>query len=409
MKGMMFILGIVLLCSIVYADTSSGKISESVNIDLVLLNQNPDPGQPGRYVELRFRTDNLGTLSAEDVIFELVPQYPFSLDPGDSPTRKIGTIYGRATGDESATLYYKLRVDKNAIEGNNQIRLKYSIDGGSNWVLADEFDVRIQTIDASVGITSVKSTPTKIEPGKNADVRVTLVNLADSLLNDISLKLVLGSDSMPFAPLNSSSEKRVKSLDSGESVDFVFKLITLADADSKVYKVPIEITYLDESDKLHNTSDIIALVVGSLPDMSITIDSQTLYSQGSSGEIEIKFVNKGLTDIKFLNVEIKPTESFDVFSTKTVYLGDLDSDDYETAEFKIFIKKAEQSVKIPLSLEYKDANNEEFRQNVELELRLYSKTEMKQFGMAEQSRSVGLFIMIAIVGVGYYFYRKRKK
>jgi len=339
-----------------------------------------------------------------------VPSYPFVLDPGESLMRELGTLYGRSIGDEAATLYYKLRVDRKAIQGDSELKLKYTFDDGKTWVLLDPFVIRVQSIDATVGITRIKSIPTKIEPGKSARVIVTLRNLADSVMEDISLKFDLTSDDMPFAPVNSTSEKKVRSLGAGESVDYVFDLLVLGDAASQVYKVPIVLSYADETGKLYNKSDILALVVGTRPDIAITIDDQEFYSSGSAGEITIKFVNKDVTDVKFLNVELMPSDDFDVFSTSSVYLGDLDSDDYESADFKVFVKGTDaSSVKIPLKLDYKDANNEAFVQNVELNLRLYSKTEMKQFGLVQSSNTMGIVIILVIVVGGIYLYRKKKK
>ncbi|MBW2971183.1 hypothetical protein KY320_03415, partial [Candidatus Woesearchaeota archaeon] len=247
MKRVVYALvALLILIGSVYADTPSGRVSESVNVQVSLLTQNPDPVQPGRYVEIRFRAENLGVYNAEDVVFELMPEYPFSLDPSVSARVQVGTLYGRSMGEDAATIYYRVRVDKDAIEGDNGLRLKYSTDGGSSWILLDTFDIRVQTLDAAVDITNVASTPRKIEPGKSSVVEVTVKNLADSLLQDVAVKLDLSDDEMPFVPVNSISEKRIATLGAGQSTVFEFELMAEGDAASQVYKVPIDITYTDE-------------------------------------------------------------------------------------------------------------------------------------------------------------------
>ena len=117
------------------------------DVDNYLVNQDPDPAEPGGYVELRFKLENIGGDYARDMIFEIIPIYPFSLEQGDSARRKLGDMHMHQTGEDAYIVYYKLRVDKDAVEGKNPIKVRYSVDSGSTWS-GKEFDVRIQTHDA---------------------------------------------------------------------------------------------------------------------------------------------------------------------------------------------------------------------------------------------------------------------
>ena len=68
-----------------------------------------------------------------------------------------------------------------------------------------------------------------------------------------------------------------------------------------------------------------------------------------------------LIDIKFLNVKLDKAEGYKVLSPYEVYIGNIDSDDYETADFKINVDKAsKEKVILPLTIEYNDANNQEY-------------------------------------------------
>lgn len=404
------IIMLLLFVGMAIADTPSGQVSRSVNLQISLLNSDPDPAQPGRYVELRFRVENLGTFNTADTLFELIPEFPFSMDPGESTERELGTIYGRSIGDEAATLYYKVRVDRNAIDGDNYVRLRYTVDNGKTWALSDKFTIRVQSVYAIVGIESVKTTPRKIEPGKKAEVVVTLKNLADSIMEDVTLKLDMSSSTMPFVPIDSTSEKKVKSLAPGESKAFAFDIMALGDAASQIYKLPIVISYVDATGTYYNKSDILALVVGATPEIETSVDEQTFYSSGRSGKVTVRFVNRGVTDIKFLNVNLEPSDDFEIISGSTVYIGDLDSDDYETAEFDIYVKGTkEDHVVLPLKLEYTDPNNEEFMQNVALRVNLYSGEQLKRYGLSRGNGFTGIFIILVIVIGGYFGYQKWKK
>ena len=385
-------------------------LSNEANIRASLLSQTPDPVAPGRYVELRFQIENLGTYKAENLVFELVPEYPFSLDPGDTVTRKLGTLYGRAIGDTAATLYYKVRVDANALEGNNIIKLKYSVDNGDSWSYFNDFTVRLQGDTSQVGISSVKADPERLVPGQETLATITVSNLGESFIQDVAVKLDLSAITTPFAPVNSATEKKVKTIAAGKSADFVFSLITLGSAESNIYKVPVLITYSDSTGTSHTKSDYISLMVGTSPDITVLLDKQTFYTSGAKGDITVKFVNKGVTNAKFMNVKIKPSDSFELLSPDTVYLGKLDSDDFETADFTIYAKPtSEKYLAVPISIDYTDANNQAYHKDINLQVRLYSGSELKRYGFSKGSPIVGIIIVLAIVGGGYYLYRRRKK
>ncbi|MCK4522238.1 MAG: hypothetical protein KAU20_06695, partial [Nanoarchaeota archaeon] len=263
-----YVLLTVLMCSMAYAvivprgesievrDSSRWNISDK---DYQLVNQNPDPAEPGGYVEIRFKVENVGADYAKDVVFELLPEYPFSLDRGMSATRRIGDMYMYQVGKEAFILYYKLRVDKNAVEGNNPIKLKYSLDDGAIWRRVGPFDVRIQTHDAILAVNSVVSEPKEMPQGAVSLLTINIENMADSLLKDIKTTLEIltktttttgvTTEELPFSPVDSTNEIIIKNLDSHESKNITFRLMVDADAESKNYKVPLKIEYSDELGK----------------------------------------------------------------------------------------------------------------------------------------------------------------
>src|SRR3989344_8468779 len=108
------------------------------DIAVTLINQEPDPAEPGKYVDVRFKFDNNGSGEARNVIVELLPEYPFSLDSGVSPARNIGTIQSMQKGDVGVIVKYRLIVDENAVEGGNDLRVRYKIEGYS-WIEPEEF------------------------------------------------------------------------------------------------------------------------------------------------------------------------------------------------------------------------------------------------------------------------------
>jgi hypothetical protein len=343
-KSLIIILMIICMSASVFAE----QIGSLAQLSFTLISQNPDPVEPGNIVDLRWKIENTGGGSAEDVQVELVADYPFSIYSGDL-TKNLGSIQGQQTGDKGIIVLYKVRVDENAVEGTNEIKLKYKTSK-TGWVELDPFDINIQTSDATLSIEQIEVEPDVVAPGEILKASLKVTNLADSLLKDITVKLDLSSAALPFAPIQSITEKRIKQISSGSSADVSYNLIVEPDAALGVYKIPIFIKFNDNLGNSYNKSDLLGVVVGAVPDLSYYIDSTTINTAGNKGEITIKFVNKGLSDIKFLNIRLMSNSYYTILSPEEVYIGNIDSDDYETADFDLFVKQgAPKEFSIPLN------------------------------------------------------------
>ena len=148
MKKLLFLLiivGILSVNSIVSAEiitTKSGTIiNKDVSLKTTFVNQDPYPADPGSYVNLVFKLENWGTEKAENAVFELLPEYPFSLDTGVNATKELGTINGVQTNQNAFLIKYKVRVDKDAINGENEIGVKCTYNNGA--VVTDTFNVTV--------------------------------------------------------------------------------------------------------------------------------------------------------------------------------------------------------------------------------------------------------------------------
>ena len=77
-----------------------------------LLSQEPDPAEPGAYVDLRFKIENYGDSLINDVEVKLVEEYPFSLDPGEDTIHFIGDLDERQKEESGYIVKYKVKVDE---------------------------------------------------------------------------------------------------------------------------------------------------------------------------------------------------------------------------------------------------------------------------------------------------------
>lgn len=417
-------IGILCVMLMVCAAVSLAAISSSADIDVSLINQNPDPAEPGKYVEVKWKVENAGSSNAENVVFEVLPKFPFSLEPGESATRRIGSIWGRQIGDNGVMVTYRLKVDENAVEGQNEIEIRYSLDNGISWQKPGKFYINIRTHDAILNVKKVSYVPDPMPPGKKTVLSIELENLADSLLKDIKISLDLitilrtttavSYTELPFSTFGTTNQQVIKNIGAGKTKTVEFTLIPDPDADADIYKIPITIEYSDELGTNYSKSEVISVIVGDEPILEPMIDSTDIYMKGQVGEVDISFVNKGTTDVKLLDVELKESDYVKIISSQNVYLGNIDSDDYEIAEFKIYVNDLDDS-RVPLIINYNylDPNNNRYEKQETLYINVYSKNEAKKYGLTGSSGGYGgIFAVIIIIVIGYFGYRwwkKRKK
>ena len=90
-------------------------------LDIGLVNQDPDPVTAGDVVDVKIKIENLWQTTKDRVIVEVKPEYPFSLYSG-SAQKDVGIIRGNQFGSDAQIVTFKLKVDKNAVEGSlNQV------------------------------------------------------------------------------------------------------------------------------------------------------------------------------------------------------------------------------------------------------------------------------------------------
>ena len=405
MKIGVFLALTLLLMSSGYAilDDYGYADSNSPDVRVTTLKYEPYPAQPGRYLDLWIKVENAGQEKISDAEFSLISKYPFSLGENEKEARYVGDLDGK----ESALVYYKIRVDSNAVEGRNTV--DYKIKTRTLPSQTGSLNIFVQTSDANIAIESVSSE--QIAPGSITDVTLQLTNEGDTPLTDVAVKLDLSSADVPIAPVGSTSEKKLYLIGPHETKPLTFQLLALPDAAANTYKVPIEIKFIDGTGKNYTRSSILGLTVGATPEISITTVESGIYSKGETGNVVLKFTNKGLTDIKLLNVVLKESDNYDIISEDEIYLGNIDSDDYETAEFRIRARKVREGI-IPLTVqfEYRDANNKQYTETRAVDLKVVS---AKALGVNGNGSGFGtlLFAIIVIVAgfFGYKYWEKRKK
>jgi len=381
----------------------------SPNILVNFIKQDPDPVEPGKQVEVSFKLDNNGTL-ASNFVLEIIPEYPFSLLPDESASTFIGSLGTSQDERQTVIVKYKLKVAQDAVDNNHKIKVRYKNDDINGWVTLDNFFIKVQSRDAILSVEKFFTTPEVTAPGDRTKLKIELKNYATSFLKNVKVMLNLGNNggtTTPFSPIGSTNEKIIPYIEPLASVPIEFNLLVDSDAATKAYKISLELDYSDVLNKNYSKINLISIVVGNAPDLGVTLERTEIYTSDSAGSVVLRLVNKGAVDIKFLNVKVFNNDNVNVIGANEVYIGKLDSDDFSTAEFKLFIK-GQNIVKIPVEVAYKDGNGNNYKEKREVELRLYSNSEAKNLGVKTSSYFWWIVIAIIAVIAAYYYYRKRK-
>lgn len=375
------------------------------NVKITLINQEPMPAEPGGYMKLRFRVENIGVQPAQQVLVELMPKYPFSFDASDQGLRDVSALGGWQVQDEGVVLEYRLRIDEDAIEGAENITIRYKVDQ-SPWIGLD-FEIHIRTIDAFLDIEKVTTTPSRVQPGEFTDLQIHVKNLADSRLKDLAFSLDFNN--LDISPASSSNEKTITSIPARGNATVSFRVVVDSDAESRVYKIPLAIHYFDEVGTEYNKSSTIGLVVYGEPEYFLNIESSDVFTKNKKGEVVVSISNTAASEMKFVSMELKSNDNYTVISTPKIYLGNIKSDDEETADFTIQTKKVTGMVPLDVVVEYKDAYNKYFKSEEQVPLRVYTGREAALYGLTAKVSPVSTILTLSpVILVGlFWFYNIR--
>jgi hypothetical protein len=392
--------------------TATVSLSNSPEIKVTIVSQTPDPVQPGGIVKVRLKIENSGQQSGYDAIVKVIPKFPFTIY-NDVAEKNIGKLRASTTGADAEVVEFKLKVDETAVEADTGLPLEIQIGASAISYIHDELLIRIQSRDALLDITSITSEPQQIAPGETAKVDIMVKNQASGLLRDIKFKLDFSSSTLPLAPYQSSSERRITLLESKYQNDLTFQIIAKPDATPGLYKIPLNISYTDQNGNSYSLSDVLALKVGEVPKLKAYIKKSTVLQSGKNGLLTIEIANAGTTNAKYVELLLLPSEDYQLVTTSNYfYLGNVDSDDTESQEINLYIKSGLDSLHFPVQLKYTDANNQVYQQEFDLELNLFSSSQLKKFGVVESSSAWGYLVLIVLImgGAGFYkYYWKKKK
>jgi hypothetical protein len=373
------------------------------DVRINLINQDPDPVGPSSYVDVRFRLENYGNQPVNNLLFKILPKAPLSLDNPSEAEKQLGGLQGLQYDEEGIIVKYRLRVSQDAIEGQVPIDVAYKEGNDESWRERGPFYINIESSNKVLSVDNYETDPERFKAGKEGKITVRLSNIADADLKDIKVKL---STNAKILPIGNTDEKIVKTLRRAESTEVEFNVIIDSSAATGVYSLPVNITYKDFKNVQYSRSNLLSVLVDNKPEILVNLDNTEIRKAGEKGSITVSISNSGVSEIKFLSYRLVENEDYKILDTPFSYIGNIDSDDFETVDSEIFINEDVENVNLKIELNYKDSFNEDYTVFKEIPLKIYSKEDLIKYGyeVPEQKNTTVLFVVIGVILMIYWLF-----
>lgn len=221
MKKVMFVLTVFILCSslVVAQDT------ESCSLNAELINQDPYPALPGESVKVVFQINGIEDPTCGTVRVSFVERFPFSVDPETAGFIEVNA--GTFIRDYESHLLFpvKLRVDGDALEGDNLVDLKILSERSE---ITETFEVNVEDLRVDFEV-SIKDYANKV-------ITFEILNTGE---HDVEA-LTVDIEPQDNMKLIGGTRNIVGSLDSNDDTTFSFEGVP------KDGEINLVITYTDE-------------------------------------------------------------------------------------------------------------------------------------------------------------------
>lgn len=194
------------------------------NLQVQSLKYEPYPVNPGEYFTLWIKVENIGLGVAPNATFELMPEFPFSLDSNEEAVKSLGKF----SNDEPAVLEYKVRTSENAVKGTNVIKLRYNTDGGQSRI-SKEYDIIVD--DAQTDFDLV------IQEVSGGEASIAIANIGENVAYSVIVRI---PEQEPYA-ITGTDGQMVGNLESGDYTLVGFSVTKKTRNDDKL-KVRIDYT-----------------------------------------------------------------------------------------------------------------------------------------------------------------------
>ncbi|MBR9700438.1 hypothetical protein GOV11_01070 [Candidatus Woesearchaeota archaeon] len=445
MKNMILIL-LVLLLPFAIADPVP-------DLSVSLLDYTPDPVQPGQAIDLSLEIANSGDPSSEAWV-EIVEDYPFTVLPGGDSERakSLKVVSG------TQKLQFRILVDKEAQDGLTPLRVRYGLSRATSAYEEMEFSIQIETFGARLGVDKVEQIPSRLIPGQQGKLKLTLTNYDDqplenvdvlldftgthdintnmdnsiavqaminARLEDVNRRIAAGlsplkgatpmgvqpDGTLPetsfkaIAPVGIGTLMRIGTLDPGASTTITFDVQAIPDVTPGIYAIPLFVNYNDEDNNPFHTKTEIPFVIDMGHDALVQLKSSSLRSTDFAGEVTVLVANRGQGELRYASIELGEGDFTLITAPSEVYLGSLAPG--ETAEATFMILPETEDLEIPVTLSFRDSFNNMNEVKNTLELEIINKNYYRD--MPYEMMLPWIILGLVVLALTAYFLSRLKK
>ena len=365
---------------------------ESTSFTATLQKYEPTPVQPGEVVEAWIQVTNTGRTPSSIATLTIDTTYPFT--PTSASDRSV--VLGSIGAGSSYLARVRLAVDAAAADGVYTLPVQISTDAASSSTI--DLSIQVRSSNAVLDVASAKTTPTELVPGTPADFAVVVRNTQASVLRDVSLELDLADTTL--STLGTTTKQTVSRIDGTSDATFRFRLVADPEAQSGVVRVPLTFSFTTTDGTAIEQTETTGVLVHAAPDISVLVDRVTRSADGNEATVLVRVVNKGLSQIKFAEIIAQNGDGYTLGSgRRAAYVGNIDSDDFQTAEFTIVPTQDDAAFRGTLT--YSDALNTPVSMPVEAQFSLPPKAN------GRSSTWIVIVVIVLVVG-GIILWRRSK-
>lgn len=376
----------------------SGFAAASPSIHVQKMTTEPAPLKVGQYADVQFKVVNTGDEDVKNVSIEFMENYPFSVDPDNT---KKWRIAGLDSGD-TYQFRMQIRVDPNAVQGDEQLEFKTSTSDSTS--RTHKLPVTVKADDDGLVVEDVQF-PETVVSGTSRTMNLTLKNTANAYFRNVELSLNPAAQT-PIVT-SGTSGKRINKIAPDEEKTVSFRLNIGQSAENGVYSIPLNLRYENEAGATITKQEATGIVVGGTPNIELGVNNDGSISAGSTGTVNLRFVNRGEGTAKFVKIDAQEGENYRILSGDSVYLGDMNPDDYQTAEIEIYANKTADKASIPVEITYQE-NGQEKTVTQQAEVNILTPEEKGLYGQSGGNYMLPIAIVVILVLAGGVYYWRRK-
>jgi len=304
----------------------NAALADSTVLSVSLANYDPNPAIAGDPVEVRIGIENIGGTTTNDLMLEIVPEYPFELVPGENAVHDVGIVQ-EYQADSTANIKivtYKMQINKNAPAGSYELKVMY-YEKGSTEMTKKSLYLDVKSKETAQVIHIDKSI---LVPGKQSSLKFTINNLGNAPLRDLTFNW--DNDQNIILPVGSDNTRYIKYIDIGNGTDLEYQVIADTNAQPGLYKLNLYLSYDDSfSNQTKKISTFAGVYVGGGTDFDVA------FSDNANGIMSFSVANIGSNPANSVSVVIPEQPVWIVSGTNSVIIGNLNKGDYTVASFKL--------------------------------------------------------------------------